>query len=401
DCAAPIRQVKFQINLVPGAALVARSLYRLAPSEMQELSTKLQELPDKGFIRLSSSPWRALVLFVKKKDGFFRMCIDYRELNKVTSKEDHEEHLKLILELLKKEELYAKFSKCDFWLLKVQFLGHVIDSEGIHVDPATIESIKDWASPKTPIEIRSENFVVYYDALHKGLGTVYEENYTTHDLELGVVVFALNSLSPVKSECGGRCTVSWISCFGDLRALIMHKSHKSKYSIHPGLDKMYHDLKKLYWWPNMKAKIATYVSKCLRPHHLRRYMVASVDHPFDGLKLEIVSSLAQKLFMRQLRRSFKLRAEFKPLVIVKRVMPTLKALDEGYSSKNYVRKFLRALHPKWRAKVTAIEESKDLTSLSLDELIENLKVHEMVIKKDSEIVKAKGERKSLALKAKK
>ncbi|GJT34628.1 UBN2 domain-containing protein [Tanacetum coccineum] len=80
---------------------------------------------------------------------------------------------------------------------------------------------------------------------------------------------------------------------------------------------------------------------------------------------------------------------------------SLKALDEGYSSKNYVRKFLRALHPKWRAKVTAIEESKDLTSLSLDELIGNLKVHEMIIKKDSEIVKAKVERKSIALKAKK
>ncbi|GKC57984.1 zf-CCHC domain-containing protein, partial [Tanacetum coccineum] len=83
------------------------------------------------------------------------------------------------------------------------------------------------------------------------------------------------------------------------------------------------------------------------------------------------------------------------------IITSLKALDEGYSSKNYVRKFLRALHPKWRAKVTAIEESKDLTSLSLDELIGNLKVHEMIIKKDSKIVKAKVERKSLALKAKK
>nr|GEV01678.1 serine/threonine protein kinase SRPK1 [Tanacetum cinerariifolium] len=83
------------------------------------------------------------------------------------------------------------------------------------------------------------------------------------------------------------------------------------------------------------------------------------------------------------------------------IITSLKALDEGYSSKNYVTKFLRALHPKWRAKVTAIEESKDLTSLSLDELIENLKVHEMIIKKDSEIFKAKIERKSLALKAKK
>ncbi|GKC10809.1 putative reverse transcriptase domain-containing protein [Tanacetum coccineum] len=70
------------------------------------------------------------------------------------SEEEHAEHLKLILELLKKEELYAKFSKCDVWLSKVQFLGHVIDSEGIHVDPTKIESIKDWASPKTLIEIR-------------------------------------------------------------------------------------------------------------------------------------------------------------------------------------------------------------------------------------------------------
>ncbi|GJU05790.1 hypothetical protein Tco_1122220 [Tanacetum coccineum] len=83
------------------------------------------------------------------------------------------------------------------------------------------------------------------------------------------------------------------------------------------------------------------------------------------------------------------------------IITSLKALDEGYSSNNYVRKFLRALHPKWSAKVMAIKESKDLTSLSLDELIENLKVHEMIIKKDSEVVKAKGERKYVALKAKK
>ncbi|GJV14812.1 putative reverse transcriptase domain-containing protein [Tanacetum coccineum] len=243
----PTRQVEFQIDLVL------------------------------GFIRPSSSPWRALVLFVKKKDGSFWMCINYHELNKLTvknrypllriddlfdqlqgsrvyskidlrsgyhhlrvreedipktafrtryshyefqvmpfgltnapvSEEEHAEHLKLVLELLKKEELYVKFSKCDFWLSKVQFLGHVIDSEGIHVEPTKIESIKDWASPKTPTEIRqflglvgpteirqfleaafqllkhklcsapilalpegSENCVVYYDASRNGLGAV-------------------------------------------------------------------------------------------------------------------------------------------------------------------------------------------------------------------------------------
>ncbi|GKF82175.1 hypothetical protein Tco_0243831, partial [Tanacetum coccineum] len=96
------------------------------------------------------------------------------------------EHLELILELLKKEELYAKFSKCEFWIPKVQFLGYVIDSKGIHMDPAKIESIKDWASPKSPMEIRqflglasapilalpegSEDFIAYCDALKKGLG---------------------------------------------------------------------------------------------------------------------------------------------------------------------------------------------------------------------------------------
>ncbi|GJU57617.1 hypothetical protein Tco_1235383 [Tanacetum coccineum] len=178
----PIQQVEFQIDLVPGAALVARAPYRLAQSGMEELSTQLQELSDKGFIRPSSSPWGAPVLFFKKKDGSFRMCIDYRKLNKLTvknryplsrtnsefmtrifqrrrlgpamTKEEHDAHLRLILELLKKEELYAKFSKCEFWLSKVQFLRHVIDSEGIHVDPTKIESIKDWESPKNPTEIR-------------------------------------------------------------------------------------------------------------------------------------------------------------------------------------------------------------------------------------------------------
>ncbi|GJW60726.1 putative reverse transcriptase domain-containing protein [Tanacetum coccineum] len=363
----PPRQVEFRIELVPGAAPVARAPYRLAPSELKELSDQLKELSEKGFIRPSSSPWGAPVLFVKKKDGSFRMCIDYRELNKLTvknryplpriddlfdqlqgssvyskidlrsgyhqlrireedipitafrtryghfefqvmpfgltnapavfmdlmnrvckpyldkfvivfiddiliyskSKEEHEEHLKIILGLLKKEKLYAKFLKCDFWLDSVQFLGHVINSEGVHVDPSKIEAIKNWTTPSTPTEVRqflglagyyrrfieefsliakpltkltqknkkyewgedeeeafqilkqklcsapilalpegSEDFIVYCDASVKGYGAVlmqrekvidyascqlkkHEENYMTHDLELGVVVFAL------------------------------------------------------------------------------------------------------------------------------------------------------------------------------------------------------------------
>ncbi|GJY64633.1 reverse transcriptase domain-containing protein [Tanacetum coccineum] len=540
----PVRQVEFQIDLIPGAAPVARTPYRLAPSEMQELSNQLQELTDRGFIRPSTSPWGAPVLFVKKKDGSFRMCIDYRELNKLTIKnryplpriddlfdqlqgssvyskidlrsgyhqlrvreedipktafrtryghyefqvmpfgltnapavfmdlmnrvckpyldkfvivfiddiliysrneEEHANHLRIILELLRKEKLYAKFSKCDFWIHIVQFLGHLIDSQGLHVDPAKIEAVKNWTSPTTPTEVRqflglagyyrrfiegfskiakpltrltqknksyiwgeeqesafqllkqklceapilalpegNDNFVVYCDASLQGLGAVlmqrekviayasrqlkpHEENYTTHDLELGAVIFALKiwrhylygtkctvftdhkslqhilrqkelnmrqrrwlelladydceicyhpgkanvvadalsrkkrikplrvralilTVHPklpsqileaqnealkeenVKNENlrgmdksfeihpdGTRCIKnrSWLPLFGGLRDLIMHESHKSKYSIHPGSDKMYHDLKKLYWWPNMKAIIAEY-----------------------------------------------------------------------------------------------------------------------------------------------
>nr|GEY30965.1 retrotransposable element Tf2 [Tanacetum cinerariifolium] len=133
----------------------------------------------------------------------------------------------------------------------------------------------------------SENFIVYCDASHKGLGAVlmqnekvivyasrklkiHEKNYTTHDLELGAVVFALKIKDLPKEKLEPRAdgtlclnNRSWVSCVGDLRTLIMHESHKSKYSIHPGSDKMYQDLKQLYWWPNMKANIATYVSKCL------------------------------------------------------------------------------------------------------------------------------------------
>ncbi|GKC60810.1 reverse transcriptase domain-containing protein [Tanacetum coccineum] len=123
-----VRQVEFQIDLIPRAAPVARAPYRLAPSEMQELSNQLQELADRVFI-----------------DDILIYS---------SNKEEHADHLRIILELLKKEKLYAKFSKCEFWISFVQFLGHLIDSQGLHVDPAKIEAVKNWASPTTPTEIR-------------------------------------------------------------------------------------------------------------------------------------------------------------------------------------------------------------------------------------------------------
>ncbi|GJU19508.1 putative reverse transcriptase domain-containing protein [Tanacetum coccineum] len=386
----PTRQVEFQIDLIPGAAPVARAPYRLAPSEMKELSEQLKELSDKGFIRPSSSPWGAPVLFVKKKDGSIDDLFDqlqgssvyskidlrsgYHQLrvreedipktafrtryghyefqvmpfgltnapavfmdlmNRVCkpfldkfvivfiddiliyskNKKEHEEHLKAVLELLKKEKLYAKFSKCEFWIPKVQFLGHVIDSQGIHVDPMKIESIKDWESPKPRTEVAilsapilalpegSKDFVVYCDASHKDLGVCIKQREKRRWLELlsdydyeiryhpgKADVTGARKLENVKNEDVGGMLLensrdpkkfrteklepradgtlclngrSWLPCYGYLRTVITHDSHKSKYSIHLGSDKMYQDMKKLYWWPNMKADTATYVSKCL------------------------------------------------------------------------------------------------------------------------------------------
>nr|GEZ65159.1 reverse transcriptase domain-containing protein [Tanacetum cinerariifolium] len=298
--------------------------YRLALAEMQELSTQLQELSDKGFIRPSSSPWGAplqgsrVYLKIDLRSGYHQLRVREEDIPKTAfrtryghyefqvmpfgltnaptvfmdlinrvckpyldrfvivfiddiliyskNRKEHEGHLKLILKLLKEEELYAKFSKCEFWLSTVQFLGHVIDSEGIHVDPAKIEAIKDWESPKTPTEIRQflgldavlmqkEKVIAYASRQLK----IHEKNYNTHDLELEGFEHDTTMLVRVVE----RLRLSWIPCIGDLRALIMHESHKSKYSIHLGSNMMYQDLKRLYWWPNIKAEIATYVSKCL------------------------------------------------------------------------------------------------------------------------------------------
>jgi hypothetical protein len=540
----PVRQVEFHINLIPNALPVAKTPYRLAPVEMLELSNQLKELTDKGFIRPSSSPWGAPILFVKKKDGTSRLCIDYRELNKLTiknryplpriddlfdqlqgasyfskidlrsgyhqlrvdeksipmtafrtryghfeflvmpfgltnapaifmdlmhrifrphldkfvivfiddiliyskSKAEHEVHLRIVLELLNKEQLYAKFSKCEFWLSEVQFLGHIINSKGIHVDPIKIEAVRNWPPPTTPTEIRSflglagyyrrfienfskialpltklthkneafiwneeqdlafeilkdklchapvlslpdgnDDFVVYCDASGKGLGCVlmqrgkvvayasrqlkiHEINYTVHDLELGAVVFSLklwrhylygtkcivftdhHSLQhifnqkqlnmrqrrwiellndydcEIKYHPGKANVVAdalsrkpharvfstlihsdlhaligiaqqqvidsgeilselssiielqllvktnglryfndrlWVPSINDLRTTVLKEAHHTRYSIHPGADKMYHNLRQSYFWPGMKKDIHLFVTKCL------------------------------------------------------------------------------------------------------------------------------------------
>ncbi|GJT72178.1 putative reverse transcriptase domain-containing protein [Tanacetum coccineum] len=310
----PARPVEFQIDLIPGAAPVARAPYQLASSEMKELLEQLQELSDKGFIRPTSSPWGAPVLFVKKKDGSFRMCIDYKELDKLTvknrypllriddlfdqlqgssiyskidlrsgyhqlrvreqdiskkafrtryghyefqvmpfgltnapaDKKEHEEHLKAILELLKKEKLYAKFSKCEFWIPKRRWLELLSDYDcDIRYHPGKANVVADALSQAHIEALKPKNLE------NEDVGGMIRKDIPKEKLKPRADgVLCLN----------GR---SWLPCYGDLRSVIMHESHKSKYSIHPSSDKMYQDMKKLYWWPNMKAAITTYVSKCL------------------------------------------------------------------------------------------------------------------------------------------
>nr|GEY67386.1 retrotransposon protein, putative, Ty3-gypsy subclass [Tanacetum cinerariifolium] len=261
----PVREVEFNIELIPGSKPISRAPYRMAPIELKELKDQLQELLERGFIRPSVSPWGAPVLFVKKKDGSMRLCVDYRELNKITirnryplpriddlfdqlqgamhfskidlrsdkfvivfiddilvfskSKEEHEDHLRTVLQTLRQEKLYAKFSKCEFWLSSVAFLDHIVSAEGITMDPAKVEAITKWPRPTSVTErlvsapvltlpSDSGGFQIYSDASKKGLGCVlmqhgkviayasrqlkpYEVNYPTHDLELAAVVFAL------------------------------------------------------------------------------------------------------------------------------------------------------------------------------------------------------------------
>ncbi|GJU11497.1 putative reverse transcriptase domain-containing protein, partial [Tanacetum coccineum] len=167
----PARQVEFQINLVPGAAPVARTTYRLAPTEMQELSTQLQELSDKGFIRPSSSPWGAPVC--KTCEIWIDFVIVFVFIDDILiyskSRKEHAGHLKLILKLLKEEELYAKFSKCEFWLSKksVKFDWGEKAEAAFQLLKQKLCSALILALPEG-----SENFVVYCDASHKGLGVV-------------------------------------------------------------------------------------------------------------------------------------------------------------------------------------------------------------------------------------
>ncbi|GJR63473.1 putative reverse transcriptase domain-containing protein [Tanacetum coccineum] len=159
----PARQVEFQIDLVPGAAPVARAPYRLAPAELQELSTQIDDL----FDQLQGS---RVYSKIDLRSGYHQLRVREEDIPKTTFRTRYSHYE---FQLLKEEELYVKFSKCEFWMPNVQFLSHVIDSEGIHVDPTKIESIKDWGSPKTPTEIRQFlGLAGYYRRFIKGFSKI-------------------------------------------------------------------------------------------------------------------------------------------------------------------------------------------------------------------------------------
>ncbi|GJS43002.1 putative reverse transcriptase domain-containing protein [Tanacetum coccineum] len=450
-----VREIEFRIDMIPGASPIVRSPYRELNkltiknryplpkiddlfdqlqgaccfskidlrSGYHQLRVREEDIPKTAFrtryghfeftvmpFGLTNAPaiFMDLMNCVCKPylDKFVIVFIDYILSIKSEKGEEHEVHLKTVLDLLKKEKLYAKFSKCEFWLQEVQFLGHVVNRDGIHVDPSKVESVKNWKTPESPTEIRSflglagyyrrfienfskiakpltllthnnkahvwgdkqdedfqilkeklcnapvlalsdgpDDFVVYCDASKQGFGSVlmrrgkviayasrqlkkHEKNYTTHDLELGAVVFALKiwrhylygtksviytdhkSLQYIFDQKDLKITpkavdrsysVTRVVRFknttstrrrlanileaqseaykdikaqlnvGGVRKLIMDEAHTSRYSVHPGADKMYYDLRELCWWPGMKRDIAEYEALGTKLHMSTAY----------------------------------------------------------------------------------------------------------------------------------
>nr|GEY35122.1 hypothetical protein [Tanacetum cinerariifolium] len=313
----PVREIKFRIELIPGATLVAKSPYRLAPSELEVLSDLRS-----GYHQLRVHDDDILKTVFRTRYGDFEFAVmPFGLTNAPATQEEHVKHLRLVLGLLKRKKLYAKYSKCEFWLREIQFLGHVIN-----------------ALPDGP-----EDFVVYCDASGIGLGCVlmqrdkrrWIELFSDYDCEncyhhgkVNVVADALSRKERVKPKRVGAMNMIlqssikdrilaaqkeavdeivglqkgldqmieqrsdetlyyldqiWVPLKGDVRTLLMDEAHKSKYFVHPGADKMYYDLRDMYWWPRMKKDIAEYVSKCLTCLKVKAEHQSVRCAPFEAL----------------------------------------------------------------------------------------------------------------------
>ncbi|KAH0697960.1 hypothetical protein KY289_015442 [Solanum tuberosum] len=459
----PEREINFGIDVIPDAQPISIPPYRMALVELKELKEQLKDLLDKGFMRPIISPWGASVLFVRNKDGTLRMCIDYRQLNKVSiknkyplpriddlfdqlqgasyfckidfrsgyhqlrargvdipktafrtryghyeflvisfgltnasvtfmdlmnrffwqyfdmfvivfiddiliysrSENDHMDHLRIVLQVLKDHQLFTKFSKCEFWLRSVAFLGHIVSSKGTEVDPKKTDSVKSWPRPLLPTDIRSFlGLAGYYRRFVEGFSSIaspltaltqkkakfvwseaceksfqeLKDRLTSapvltlpkHPGKANVVADALSRLSmgsvahveDEKKELvrdvhrlaryQGRLCVLDVD---GLREKILDEAHGSRYSIHSGATKMYRNLRKVYWWNGLKKDITDFVAKCLicqqvKAEHLRPGGLSQdIDIPtwkWEDVNMDFVA------FQKGLGTNVKLSTTFHP-----------------------------------------------------------------------------------------
>nr|GEZ51486.1 hypothetical protein [Tanacetum cinerariifolium] len=380
-----------EIKLIPRATPVAKSPYRLAPSELEEFSGRLKELQDKElnkltvknryqlpriddlfdqlqglqffskidlrsgyhqlrvheddilktafrtryghfeFIEMPFGMTNAPVVFMDLMNRFCRPYLDKFEIVYIDdiliyskTRKEHVEHLRSVLRLLKREKLYAEFFKCEFWLREVQFLGHVINGDRIHVDPSKIKAVKNWKAPRTfywgeehdlafqtlkdklcnaPVLALPDGpkyFVIYSDVSRIGL-----------DYVLTQIVDALSRKERVNPNRVRAMNMILQSSIKDMilaaqkevvdEIVGLQKAHKSKYYVHPGADKMYYDLRDRYWWPGMKKDIGEYVSKFLTylkvkaEHQRPSGLLQQHEIPTDGQSKRTILTLEDML----------------------------------------------------------------------------------------------------------
>ncbi|CAL9029102.1 unnamed protein product [Prunus brigantina] len=327
----PHREIEFIIELVPGTNPISQAPYRMAPAELRELKTQLQELvfskidlrsgyhqlrireedvPKTAF-RTRYGHYEFLVMpfgltnapaaFMDLMNRVFRRYLDRFVIVFIDdilvyskSRKAHMKHLEIVLGTLRRRQLYAKFSKCQFWLDRISFLGHVISAEGIYVDPQKIEAVMNWPQPTSVTEIRRS--IAYFRGRYVPLMVEMRKLRVGLDVNDQGALLATLHVRPVlverivtaqfqdplvctlrlEVENGDRTDYSvrndgalmvgtrlYVPNDQALKREILEEAHSSAFAMHPGSTKMYYTLKEHYWWPFMKKEIAEYVSKCL------------------------------------------------------------------------------------------------------------------------------------------